>query len=258
MALQTLIIVIAILIFAVIFLLPVLANLEDIGKDGLLCGAFGICLGTVATEDTEKFKEEVDKQEEEADLRLPDETGGTLCDLSVFVDADMVDEFGFLKIEINGNDPADYQWHCQFPSPGNWLASLQFDTLTENAFFFESEFIHAEIVLIDMNNRAFKYDANHEDYKSMFREIRITDTSGFIDTPLNMDQTFYVQDVVHGDYILEIYYGRNINDLDAGDPLLDKVCKVSGFEEFSLSELRIATGVRASTGSVEAVDLSCG
>jgi len=185
------------------------------------CGAFGICAST-PTEETEKFKEEVDKQETEADKRLPDEQGELVCDLSVSVEADLIDDFGFLKIRIDESDPANYQWHCVFPSPAHWIGSLSLNRL---AFFFEDEFIHTEIVLIDRDNPSFKYDANHPDYKSMFREIRLTDTTGIVPTPLNMDQTFYIENVVHGDYILEIYYGRIINDLNAGEPIEDLICR---------------------------------
>jgi hypothetical protein len=213
--------VIALLIFAVIFVVPVLGNIEDISNNGLLCGALGICLNTVATEDTQKNKDEVVKQEVEAENVKPDETGETLCDLSVKVNADLVDEFGFIKIKIDPADSKVYQWHCQFDTL-SWLGSVDFTPL---AFFFESEFIHAEIKLIQKDDTSKWYDANHPDYKSMYREIRLTDTSGFVDLPLNFDQSFYVEDVVHADYTLEIYYGRVINDLNAGEPLKTDLCE---------------------------------
>lgn len=213
--------VIAFLIFGIVFIVPILANIQDIADKGLICGATGLCVEP--TEDSEKYKEEVVKQESEADKRLPSTVGKTVCDLSVFVDAKLIDDFGFLKVQIDSNDPANYQWHCQFPSPLAWMNNININPL---AFFFESEFIHSEIVLIDKSNTSKKYDANHPDYKSMYREIRLTDTSGFVNTPLNLDQTFYVEDVVHGDYTLEIYYGRNINNLPSGDPIKDSICMV--------------------------------
>lgn len=198
-----------------------IANFNAVVDGGIFCGFFPtLC---IATEDTEKNKEEVAKQESEADARLPSTAGETICALSVFVDAQLIEEFTTVKIRMDESNPADYQWHCQFPSLISWIGSQDF---TPFFFALESEFIHTEIVLIDKNDKSKKYDANHPDYKEMFREIRLTDTTGFIATPLNMDQTFYVDNIVHGDYILEIYYGRIINNNDAGEPVIDSVCMV--------------------------------
>ena len=60
----------------------------------------------------------------------------------------------------------------------------------------------------------------------MFRDIRLTQTSGIIKTPYNLNQSFVIENIVYDDYILEIYYGRAINDLSAGQPVIDKVCTV--------------------------------
>ena len=88
MGFQTLIIGVAFLLFAIIFIVPVLTNIDNIAEDGFLCGAIGICLPEIVpTEETEKFKEEVRKQETEADLRLPSSFGQQLCNLTVEVDA---------------------------------------------------------------------------------------------------------------------------------------------------------------------------
>ena len=215
------ILAIGFLLFAVVFIIPVLGNIDDIAKNGFFCGALGICF--IPTEDTEKFKDEVTKQEVEADKVLPPVSDKVVCDLSVKVRAELIDDFGSLKIKMNESNPADYQWFCKFPSPLGWISNLSWYPL---AYFLDNEFIHTEIALKDKKNPTLKYDANHPDYKSMYREIRLTDTSGFIATPLNMDQSFYIENVVHGDYILEIYYGRAINNLNAGQPLIDKVCQV--------------------------------
>ena len=107
MGLTGLIGVIALLIFAVVFVVPILSNIEDISNDGLICGALGICVTDV--EDSEKFKEEVEKQETEAEKVKPVEVGKTVCDLSVKVKADMIDDFGFIKIKIDPTDSKDYQ-----------------------------------------------------------------------------------------------------------------------------------------------------
>lgn len=205
----------------ILFLIPVLVNINDIAEKGLICGVLGICI--TPTEETERFKEEVDKQEKEAEARLPSTVGKTVCDLSIYLDAELVERDFTIKIDTDESNPSDYQWHCQFQTPLNWLANVDFTPL---AFFLESEFVSVETVLIDMSDTSKRYDANHPEYKEMRRDVRLTQTTGFVETPLNFDQTFYIEDIVHDDYVLEIYYGRPTNDLKAGEPVIDKVCRV--------------------------------
>ena len=210
--------------FAIIFIVPVLGNLETATEDGLVCAIIPqLCPET--TEETEKYKDEVRKQETEADLRLPNSDNKQLCNLTVEVDAQLEAPFGQSPyVTIDTSDPANYQWDCQFPYLNTWIDKLSLTPLDFIAL--ESEFIHAEIVLIDKDNPTKKYDANHPDFKSMYREIRITDSTGIVKTPLNLNQSFVIEDIVYDDYILEIYYGRTINNLNAGEPVIDKVCTV--------------------------------
>lgn len=224
MGITTLIIAVAFLLFAIIFIVPVLGNLETATEDGLVCAIIPqLCPET--TEETEKYKDEVKKQETEADLRLPNSDNRQLCNLTVEVDAQLEAPFGQSPyVTIDTSDPANYQWDCQFPYLNTWIDKLSLTPLDFIAL--ESEFIHAEIVLIDKDNPTKKYDANHPDFKSMYREIRITDTTGIVKTPLNLDQSFVIENIVYDDYILEIYYGRTINNLNAGEPVIDKVCTV--------------------------------
>ena len=224
MGITTLIIAVAFLLFAIIFIVPVLGNLETATEDGLVCAIIPqLCPET--TEETEKYKDEVRKQETEADLRLPNSDNKQLCNLTVEVDAQLEAPFGQSPyVTIDTSDPANYQWDCQFPYLNTWIDKLSLTPLDFIAL--ESEFIHAEIVLIDKDNPTKKYDANHPDFKSMYREIRLTDSTGIVKTPLNLNQSFVIEDIVYDDYILEIYYGRTINNLSAGQPVIDKVCTV--------------------------------
>ena len=224
MGITTLIIAVAFLLFAIIFIVPVLGNLETATEDGLVCAIIPqLCPET--TEETEKYKDEVRKQETEADLRLPNSDNRQLCNLTVEVDAQLEAPFGQSPyVTIDTSDPANYQWDCQFPYLNTWIDKLSLTPLDFIAL--ESEFIHAEIVLIDKDNPTKKYDANHPDFKSMFRDIRLTQTSGIVKTPYNLDQSFVIENIVYDDYILEIYYGRAINNLNAGEPVIDKVCTV--------------------------------
>ena len=239
MGITTLIIAVAFLLFAIIFIVPVLGNLETATEDGLVC-AITPQLCVTPTEETEKFIEEKRKQQTEADLRLPDPYGKQLCNLTVEVDAQIDNTLLDLspKVIIDTSDPANYQWDCQFPYLNTWIDKLSLTPLDFLAG--ENEFIHAEIVLIDKDNPMKKYDAQSCDLpcdtrtdnghfpepSSMYREIRLTDSTGIVKTPLNLNQSFVIEDIVYDDYILEIYYGRTINNLNAGEPVIDKVCTV--------------------------------
>ena len=212
----------AIIVVGIVFIITILSNFEDFQEGGVMCAFFPqLCINT---EDTQRNKDEVEKQQKEADARLPSTVGKTVCDLSVFVEADIIEKDFTIKIFMEENNPANYQWHCQFPNQWGFLNNWQVGNPL--AYFLESEFVKTEIVLISMEDRSKRYDANHEDYDVMQRDTRLVETSGIVPTPLRFDQTFYIDDVVHGDYVLEIYQGRQINDLPVGEPILDKVCKV--------------------------------
>ena len=225
MGITTLIIAVAFLLFAIIFIVPVLGNLETATEDGLVCAIIPqLCPET--TEETERFKDEVRKQETEAEKRFPQ--SDLICDLEVRVKADLV-QFGGIGspyVEMNVNDPSDYTWYCQFPNQWGTLNNL-IDEINQLAFFaFEDEFIRSQIKLVQKNNPDKWIDGENDDYKSMVRDIRLVQRDGIVNTPYNLDQSFYVENVPYLDYNLEIYYGRTINNLNAGEPVIDKVCTV--------------------------------
>lgn len=154
----------------------------------------------------------------------PNADGQIICDLAIKVKAQLEDDlFKGLHIRIDPNDSKHYQWYCQFDSPVG--ASLVNYDLSPNAFFLAGEKIHVELVLRDKSDPTFKYDANNIKYQMMFREITITDTTGIVPTPIDMSREFYIPNVVHGDYDLEIYYGRIINELGVGQPLITDLCE---------------------------------
>ncbi len=225
MGFTTVIAVVALLIFSVVFVIPILTNITDIQDKGLICGALGLCIESV--EDSQKYKDEVEKQQTEAELRRPSTDGKVICDLAVSVRADLVEDFGRSPyIKIDTSDARDYQWYCQFPNQWGVLNNLT-NGLQKLFWANSDEFIHAELKLIQQSDTSKWFDANDApDYSSMYREIRLTDTTGIVQLPLNMDQSFYIENIPHDNYILEIYYGREINNLGAGNPLDETVCKV--------------------------------
>ena len=150
MGITTLIIAVAFLLFAIIFIVPVLGNLETATEDGLVC-AITPQLCVTPTEETEKFIEEKRKQQTEADLRLPDPYGKQLCNLTVEVDAQLDNTLLDLspKVIIDTSDPANYQWDCQFPYLNTWIDKLSLTPLDFLAG--ENEFIHAEDINVGSN-----------------------------------------------------------------------------------------------------------
>ena len=226
MSFTSVILVVALLIFGIVFIVPVLTNIQDIQENGLICGVLGICF--TSTEDSERFQEEKDKHNAVADNSRPSTVGQTVCDITIEVRADLIDSFGKATIFIDkDNNPSDYQWHCQFPNQWGFLNNLTGGFSLLDIFAFESEFIHTELRLVSMSDRSKWYEATDDgEYDTMYRDIRLTQTSGIIPTPYRMDQTYYIEDVVHGNYVMEIYFGKEINNLPVGEPYLDKICKV--------------------------------
>ena len=74
----------------------------------------------------------------------------------------------------------------------------------------------------------------------MYRDILLTQTTGVIPTPYNLSpySEFYIPNVIYGDYDLEIYYGRVINDLEVGQPIKSNVCMNE--DKVQLIELKFA------------------
>ena len=56
----------------------------------------------------------------------------------------------------------------------------------------------------------------------MYREITLAETTGIVPTPIDVGKEFYIEDVLHDDYTLEIYYGRIINEQTKWAELIKK------------------------------------
>ena len=152
------------------------------------------------------------------------QSGQIYCDLAIKIKAELREDlFKGLYVNIDKNNAKEYQWYCDF-SPS--LATLVNYDLEPLAFFLGGEKIHVELVLRDKSDSTFKYDANNLKYSAMYREITLAETTGIVPTPIDVGKEFYIEDVLHDDYTLEIYYGRIINEQTAGTPLVTDVCMV--------------------------------
>ena len=87
------------------------------------------------------------------------------------------------------------------------------------AFFFDDDVIRTEIVLKDSGG--FKIDANTQ--PSLRRSVPLP--NGLTPLPYLLQETFIVSDIPCRDYVLDIYWGREINKLNAGEPYTVEIKK---------------------------------
>jgi len=152
-----------------------------------------------------------------------------ICDLRVKVNAELVQGFGILGvgdspfIQIDKDNSHTYEWfECSATSVISALDLADFDVQNPQLldfFSFGGETIATEIVLRDSNDNTQKVDAFTQ--PQMRRLIQLQE--GLISTPLDMSMEFVVKNIPTRDYTLEIYYGRIINGMDAGEPFITSI-----------------------------------
>ena len=159
--------------------------------------------------------------------------GENLCDLKVTVYGKLVDALR-PSIKIDTSNAKSYEWFNCSPVTKLSLLSLWDIGLDDpvvqkpgwNAMhlplqdflFVTEETIHAQIVL---KSGPYKVDAVTQ--PTLKKELKIP--AGILPDNYDLRVTYVVTNIPDRDYDLEIYYGRNINNLGAGVPLLDKICK---------------------------------
>lgn len=165
----------------------------------------------------------------------------TVCDLRIKVKANLEtssilgQELGIddnsnpfpakVFVTINKNNPYEKpDWfNCQVASQYNsydLLGEYNFDFSQYDFFSIGGEKIHGEIVLRDINDHSQKVDAFTQ--SQLRREILLP--AGIVDTPLDISLEYVVNHIPLRQYQLEIYYGREINNMDAGVPIITKIC----------------------------------
>jgi len=157
-----------------------------------------------------------------------------LCDLRVKVNAELVQGVGLFGVgdqpyvEIKSFTADNYDWfECHATSTISALDLADFDVpvpikVDELDFItIGEEKTHSEIVLRDSSDSTQKVDAFTQ--PQLFRDIQISSGAGVVSTPLDMSVEFVVKNIPARDYTLEIYYGRIINDLPAGEPFLTTI-----------------------------------
>lgn len=155
-----------------------------------------------------------------------------ICDLriKVFADLDTRGLLGtdtFVKIDPQNSHKYNY-FDCVTQSQFSPASLLDFGIRTSNGLqtldiiTWGGETIHMEIVLRDTSDPTQKVDAFTQ--PQLFQEIKLSESAGILKTPLAIDTEFVVKNIPLRDYDLEIFAGRDINDLGAGRPFIAKIC----------------------------------
>lgn len=164
------------------------------------------------------------------DLEATPTSDEMVCDLRVTVFATLDERFPFevfAKIPDQDGDVKRYFWTDCSPAKATSLFSLL--DLSENlseglnglgqlAFFTEDDTIQVNIRLTDPKT------GDIIDKFNTGNLVRDFDIAGK-DTPLNVSQEFFIPNIPHRDYDLEIFIGRAINNLPIGTPFVDEVCQ---------------------------------
>jgi len=157
-----------------------------------------------------------------------------VCDLRVTVFA-TIDERGipffgevFVKVPDSSGEVKRYFWTDCSPAKATSLFSLldisenlneALDNLGQLAFFTPEDKISVNIRLTDPKTGDIIDRFNRP---SLVKEITGLETRT---TPFDVQQSFFIANVPHRDYDLEIFWFRAINELPVGTPFVDEVCQ---------------------------------
>ena len=154
-----------------------------------------------------------------------------VCDLRVTVFATVDERFPFdvfVKVPDSSGEVKRYFWTDCSPAKATSLFSLL--DISENlnealgnfgqlAFFSEEDVITVNIRLTDPKTGDIIDKFNRGNLEKKIGDLENKNT------PFDIQQQFFIPNVPHRDYDLEIFYGRAINELPIGTPFVDEVCQ---------------------------------
>ena len=154
-----------------------------------------------------------------------------VCDLRVTVFATVDERFPFdvfVRVPDSSGEVKRYFWTDCSPAKATSLFSLL--DLSENiseglgnlgqlAFFSEEDVITVNIRLTDPKTGDIIDKFNRGNLEKKIGDLENKNT------PFDIQQQFFIPNVPHRDYDLEIFYGRAINNLPIGTPFVDEVCQ---------------------------------
>lgn len=172
-------------------------------------------------------------------VKITPNEGERLCDISITVYGELTETLPltplFVRIGDKTNHPEgkSYTWfdcHDAKKVPALSLFDIGLEDpvvqqspdltkLKEQAIFLTQTKIHVQIVL---KSGPYKIDAVTQ--PSLKKEIIIP--AGDVPLPIDVRALFVISNIPERDYTLEVYYGREINNMDAGQPWITKICRV--------------------------------
>jgi len=154
-----------------------------------------------------------------------------VCDLRVTVFATIDERFlldVFVKIPDSSGQVKRYFWTDCSPAKATSLFSLldisenlneALGNLGQLAFFTPEDKIGVEIRLNDPKTGDIITKFNRPNLEKAITGIENRNT------PFDVQQEFFIANVPHRDYDLEIFWFRAINELPIGTPFVDEVCQ---------------------------------
>ncbi|MCP6727227.1 MAG: hypothetical protein KJI69_04325 [Patescibacteria group bacterium] len=154
-----------------------------------------------------------------------------VCDLRVTVFATVDERFPFdvfVRVPDSSGEVKRYFWTDCSPAKATSLFSLldisenlneALGNLGQLAFFSEEDVITVNIRLTDPKTGDIIDKFNRGNLEKQIGDLQNKNT------PFDIQQQFFIPNVPHRDYDLEIFYGRAINELPIGTPFVDEVCQ---------------------------------
>jgi len=154
-----------------------------------------------------------------------------VCDLRVTVFATIDERFFldvFVKVPDSSGEVKRYFWTDCSPAKATSLFSLldisenlneALGNLGQLAFFGEEDVLTVKIRLTDPKTGDIIDKFNRPNLEKKIGDLQNKNT------PFDIQQQFFIANIPHRDYDLEIFYGRAINELPIGTPFVDEVCQ---------------------------------
>jgi len=221
MGIQTLIISVAFLLFAIIFIVPVLGNIDDVQKGGLICAIIPQVCDTTDKDNTEKENKEKAKV-----LGNNPQSGDQVCDLKVTINGELdissqnASELYFtipftennlhvwINDKIENTPPISAKWFCDANSTTSISSIFDLNTLDISGFALGDSFT----LKLSGLNQDEKYLVDGNDNIEWKKKIIVKDGDA-ITVPYAFSHEFVLSDVKADNYTLKLVAeNKQLND----------------------------------------------
>lgn len=164
-----------------------------------------------------------------AQIQIKPQKGDTVCDLKLQVFGYLNEKYAFSPLYVQLGEgtkhpeAVQYDWiNCRTYGtlsiiPFSIFGMVDGDKIREFAISVIEEKFHIEVVLVASDGK--KIDAHTQ--PTLYKYITLP--AGVFPLPLEITKSFVISDIPRDKYTLQIYYGREINNLGAGTPYLKTI-----------------------------------